>query len=169
VIFRWKFENNSYLKGMHMVRTMPIPIKITFTIPMTKNLLASEANLREHWTKRHARHNVQQFLLDSHMNRYVFFVPSKENNEIGGYFDCYEPEDWLPCIITLTRIAPRALDRDNLPYSLKKITDVICDNLIPGLAPGRADGDKRIKDIIYKQEKGRVREYALKVEIERII
>lgn len=134
---------------------MPIPIKITFTIPMTKNILASEANLREHWTKRHARHNVQQNLIDAYMTRHVHYI----------YPDLTK---LMPCTITLTRISPRALDEDNYLYSQKTIRDALAGHLIPGKAKGRADGDKRLK-FKYAQVKGKVREYALKVEIEKII
>jgi len=68
----------------------------------------------------------------------------------------------LPCEIVITRIAPRSLDKDNLGGALKTIIDTVCDWLIPGLAPGRADGDKRIK-IDFDQKKGDVKEYAVEV------
>ncbi len=71
----------------------------------------------------------------------------------------------LPCTIHVTRLAPRKLDFDNLCYSFKWIVDSICDRLIPGLERGRADGDKRIKEIKYFQEKGNVKEYSVKIEI----
>lgn len=139
--------------------------EVTFTIPMTKDLLASEANIqREHWKIKKNRHDAQQWLIESYMDKYLFFVPGTTNNGEAGYYDSHEPEEYLPCLITITRIAPRALDWDNLLYSLKWITDGICGRLIPGLAPGRADGDKRIS-IQYGQEKGGVREYALRVTI----
>jgi hypothetical protein len=145
-----------------MVKCMPILYKVTFTIPMTKNLLASEANLsREHWTIKKKRHDAQQFLIDSYMNHKVFTLHTTCS------INTIEPEEWLPCRITLARIAPRSLDEDNLLYSLKWVRDAISDNLIPGLAKGRADGDKRL-EFKYNQEKGRPREYALKIEIEKL-
>lgn len=70
----------------------------------------------------------------------------------------------LPCKVTLTRIAPRELDYDNLVTTGKHFRDWISDKLIPGLQPGRADSDKRI-EWEYKQEKGQVREYAIRIEI----
>ncbi len=70
----------------------------------------------------------------------------------------------LPCKITLTRYAERELDsHDNLPASQKFILDAICELLIPGLAAGRADGDKRI-EVAYKQEKAK--RTTLRVDIE---
>lgn len=71
----------------------------------------------------------------------------------------------LPCCIVLTRIAPRELDDDdNLRYAFKSHKDKIADILIPGLAPGRADGDKRLQ-WKYAQEKGKPKEYAMKIQI----
>ncbi len=130
-------------------------MKVEFTIPMTKNLLASEANLqREHWTKKKKRHDIQRWLIDTYCTQYLY-----ANNK--------EPIDWLPCRLILNRIAPRTLDGDNLQYSLKWTRDAIAANLIIGKAPGQADGDPRI-EWIYKQEKGGVREYALRITIEKV-
>jgi len=42
--------------------------------------------------------------------------------------------------IKLIRHAPRELDDDNLNYAFKHIRDTVADLIIPGLAPGRADG-----------------------------
>ncbi len=69
--------------------------------------------------------------------------------------------------IFLTRIAPRALDFDNLVYAFKHIRDVIADTLLPGLAAGRADDDKRLQ-WQYCQEKGRPKEYAFRISIKRL-
>jgi len=62
------------------------------------------------------------------------------------------PEITLPCKIVLTRVSPRSLDTDNLPCAFKWIRDAIADLIIPGLAPGRADGDELI-EWVYEQEK----------------
>jgi hypothetical protein len=70
----------------------------------------------------------------------------------------------LPCEVTLTRIAPRSLDDDNLVSAMKKIRDLVADHIIPGLAPGRADGDPRIT-WKYAQERGKPGEYGLKIEV----
>lgn len=108
----------------------------------------SEANISEHWSARHKRHKAYRKALVAFLRPHR--VPS------------------LPCIVRLTRIAPRGLDRDNLFAALKHPIDVVCDWLIPGLAPGRADGDKNIT-IQYSQEKGGSGVYALKLEISEIL
>ena len=112
-----------------------------FYIPMR---VVSEANLREHWRKRHARHKLIEKTL------WVYFKNAKIE---------------LPCEIMLTRIAPRPLDEDNLiGGAMKHIRDTIADFLIPGKAPGRADADKRLK-WLYRQDHRAPREYALEIEI----
>lgn len=51
-----------------------------------------------------------------------------------------------PVAVTLRRIGPRLLDaHDRLPGSLADVVDGIADALLPGRAPGRADGDPRLK------------------------
>lgn len=105
----------------------------------------SENNSTEHWRKKHARHKIQK-------------------NYIRMQFLIERPQIMLPCTITLTRIAPRALDSDNLQGSLKWIRDSIADNIIEGLSPGRADSDPRLT-WIYAQKKGNIKEYALLIEI----
>lgn len=123
-------------------------MKIEFTIPLTKDLIVSEANRGgEHWTKKHKRHQTQKLLIQSYLN-----------NRIEGPIQ-------LPCCVILTRIAPRSLDQDdNLPMSFKHYKDYIADFIIPNKQMGRADDSKEIT-WIYKQEKGIPKEYAIKVEI----
>jgi hypothetical protein len=103
----------------------------------------SEANLHEHWAKRHSRHSEQKY-------------------KIQLLFMIEQPVIHLPCIIKLTRVAPRALDEDNLIYSFKYIRDYIADQIFPGQKPGRADSDPRLK-WEYSQEKSKPRYYAVKV------
>ena len=105
----------------------------------------SEANCSEHWSKKSKRHRDQK--------KWIII-----------YFFNNNPEVFLPCLIKITRIAPRKLDYDNLCASQKFVVDAICDCLIPGLPAGRADGDPRIK-IEYFQKKGKPKEYAVKIEI----
>ena len=66
-----------------------------------------------------------------------------------------------PCKVVITRVSPRMLDSiDNLPMSVKFVIDTVADLLIPGLKPGRADGDKRVQFQI-EQRKGEVKENVL--------
>lgn len=102
----------------------------------------SEANLIEHWSKKHKRHK-------------------KQKQAISMAFILYKPAVKLPCIIKLSRLSPRLLDSDNLQFSFKWIRDEIANQLIPGLKAGRADDDPNLT-WQYDQEKSK--EKAIKVE-----
>jgi len=111
------------------------------------NLKTVSPNLKEHWGKSSKRHSDQRLLLRCFLKMHL------------------KPEI-LPCTITLTRIAPRQLDYDNLVTSFKHCRDTIADMLIPGLAFGRADGDARIT-WNYEQRRDKAREYGVEVDIEQ--
>ena len=99
-------------------------------------------NVMEHWRVRYKRNKTQCGLLTMQL---------RMNKE----------PLLLPCIVTMTRRGSKPLDDDNYRFSLKAIKDTIADHLIPGLAPGQADGSREIT-WVYKQEKG---ENALIIEI----
>jgi hypothetical protein len=63
--------------------------------------------------------------------------------------------------VHLTRIAPRELDDDNLRGALKSTRDGVADAL------GIDDRDPRVR-WGYGQERGKVREYAVRVEVARL-
>jgi len=66
----------------------------------------------------------------------------------------------LPCVVTVTRVAPRKLDQhDGLPASLKGVIDGVADYLLV------KDNDERITWRV-EQRQGGVREYAAEVRIE---
>lgn len=100
----------------------------------------------EHWTISSKRHRSQK--------RFI---------KLWGLENNINPS-LLPCVVKLTRLAPgNGLDVDeNLPMSVKYCKDYIADLLIPGLAPGRADGSRAIK-WLYDQERHPI--YALRIEI----
>ena len=107
--------------------------------------LVSEANISDHWTKKHKRKQKVRLLLLS-------YLPDLSKCQ-------------LPCKVTLTRIAPRKLDKeDNLPMAFKYVKDFLADKLIPGKAAGRSDDDERI-EWNYEQEKGDPKEYAVYIVI----
>ena len=83
-------------------------------------------NKQEHWTAKKNRNDLLCWWLT--------------------YYWCKDsPQVQLPCTVKVSRIASRLLDEhDNLRMALKPAIDAIADKIIPGLAPGRADGDKRI-------------------------
>lgn len=65
-----------------------------------------------------------------------------------------------PCRVTVTRIAPRALDRhDGLPASAKAVVDGISD------AMGIRDDDARVEWRI-EQRRGRPKQYAVEIRVE---
>ena len=112
-------------------------------------------NCTEHWTKKAKRHKQQQFFV-----RKLF---KKQKAEIK-----------LPCSVKLTRLAPKLLDSDNLPPSMKFIRDEIAAQIFPELViyykrkgkmysnKGQCDNDPRIA-WLYDQEKHPT--LAVKIEI----
>lgn len=103
--------------------------------------IESVDNLREHWSARAKRAREQRQSVWYAMK--AAKMPYK-----------------LPCTITLTRIAPRQLDsHDNLRSGCKASVDAIADWL--DLA---SDADPKVT-WQYAQERGKPKEYALKVEI----
>lgn len=116
---------------------------ITWRLPIK---IANEANSSEHWTKKGKRHQIQK-------------------KWIKAYFLKDRPSIFPPCEVILTRIAPRELDaHDNLKTSLKWIVDEIAAQLTGNHVPGRADDNKEIK-WEYQQEKGKPKEYGLRIEL----
>ena len=120
----------------------------------------SEGNLREHWGAKHKRHTAQR--------RELF-------RALEGV-----ARPRLPATITLTRIAPRKLDRDdNLTNAFKSIKDIIAwwlcmerrdyplTILWAGVRHkiGQYDGDPRLT-WLYAQERGAPKYYAVRIEIE---
>lgn len=107
----------------------------------------SEANDRQHWVIRWNRHRVQkgQVIVAFHKNR----------DNLPSVFP-------LPCLVKLTRVAPRFLDSDNLQAALKYIRDEVANQIIPGKPPGMADGDPRI---VWKYDQVKNKEYAVNIEI----
>lgn len=126
---------------MHKAFSLEIPME-----------LKSEANISEHWSKRHKRHKQQRLILFAALN-----------NHLKGPTRC--EAIYLPCHIVLTRIAPRMLDKeDNLPMSMKAVKDCIADLICPGMAPGRSDDNKQMS-WEFKQEKGLPKQKLLRIEI----
>lgn len=104
----------------------------------------SEANLRIHWGKRARRAKKQREAAR------LLVRAARPALPVSGAIT-----------ITLTRIAPRALDTDNLAVGLKAVRDGVADAL------GLDDGSSRLT-WRYAQEKGKAREYAVRVEIQAV-
>lgn len=112
--------------------------------------LVSEANSREHWAVKSKRRNQQASLLSASVAKTCPEIYTLRGHALQ---------------IQLTRIAPRALDpHDNLPASFKYLLDALCDLILPGYKPGRADGRLNLA-ITYSQEKGEPKQYAVKILI----
>ena len=79
------------------------------------------------------------------------------------FFAKEKPKVELPCIVVLTRVAPRTMDSDNLSSSFKWIRDTIGAELTGIIRAGMGDGDSRIT-WHYEQEKGNPKEYAIKIQ-----
>lgn len=107
-------------------------MSITIELPLR---IESVANRREHWrdrARRTKRHRIAALAVPPHP---------------------------LPCVVTITRIAPRRLDDDNLVGGAKALRDGIADRL------GVDDADPRVT-WRYAQERGRRKEYAVRIRIE---
>ena len=105
--------------------------------------VVSEANLREHWRPRARRSQGQRSAA------MVYCLERFGRN--------WKPTP--PLTITLTRIAPRRLDSDNLARAFKSVRDGIADAL------GIDDGDERLT-WVYNQHRGRPGQYAVAVTID---
>lgn len=101
----------------------------------------------EHWTEKNERHKRQKGAI------ILFLRPHRHIVK-------------LPCIVTLTRYAPKKLGKfDNLPMAFKWILDAICEVITGDYRAGLADDiiEDDI-DVIYKQEI--CQEYGIKVQIQ---
>lgn len=112
---------------------------IAITLPIR---LVSEPNVRQHWAKKAKRVASQRGL-----TRVALFMEPKRARFT------------FPVLTTLTRIAPKPLDDDNLRGACKAVRDGIADAL------GIKDNDPRVT-WAYAQMRGKVREYAVHIKIE---
>lgn len=92
-------------------------MKINLFLP----IILVSPNKVEHWSFRHSR-----------------------NKKIKKLLSSLEIPDYLPCRVLIKRHSTRFFDDDNFVAACKGVRDAVADRLIPGLAPGRADGDTRI-------------------------
>jgi hypothetical protein len=111
---------------------------ITVEIPLRT---VSEMNIRGHWAAKAVR--VKRHRQTTHWALLTTVKPA------------------LPCTVTLTRIAPRALDGDNLQASFKATRDGVADWLQVD------DRDPRVT-WRYGQRRGMSKQYAVEVCIESI-
>jgi len=103
-----------------------------------KTKTVSEPNVKEHWAAKHRRAKKQRVLAK-------FMCETAAGFKRG-----------MPGSVTITRVAPRQLDTDNLAASNKAIRDGIADAL--GI-------DDRADIWHYAQDKGESKEYGVRIEI----
>lgn len=103
----------------------------------------SEANAHEHWRNRQKRAKT---------HRLTAWAKTMNHSATDGPFE-------FPLVVTITRVAPRALDDDNLAGSQKHVRDGIADAL------GIDDRDPRVS-WRYAQRRGEPKQYAVEVSIE---
>ena len=101
--------------------------------------IESTPNLREHWAARSRRAGKHKH------DTYFALKASRAPHE-------------LPCVVTLTRVAPRTLDTDNNVSGLKAVRDGV------SLWLGVDDADPRVM-WRYAQTKAGTKQYGLLVEI----
>ena len=124
---------------------------IEFTAPVR---IESEMNRRDHWAKRKRRFDEQRRTVAYSWPKWT--VPTEP---VPWPYRGYGPG---PFVVTLTRIGPRKLDSDNLASGFKAARDQIAFTL------GIDDGSERLT-WKYEQERGKPREYAIRVRIQPIL
>lgn len=125
---------------------------IEFTAPI-KIVSESNRSVGRHWAvvRRRFRSHARDIALC------LKNAETKANDRIWNW-----PMGASRIVVTLTRIAPRRLDsHDNLRSGFKGAADQIAHELVID------DGDSRI-EWRYAQERGKPREYAVRIRIERI-
>jgi hypothetical protein len=103
----------------------------------------SVLNLREHWSKRAKRAAEHRAL-----TRMALAGPLRARPCV------------LPVRVTLTRVAPRELDSDNAQGACKSVRDGCADAL-------GVDDRTPLVEWVYRQRKGRPREYGVEISIEK--
>ena len=118
------------------------------TLPLR---LVSLTNQREHWAKKAKRAKEHRGLAK------LALEGVKRRAWPGTRLFVAKGETLA---VALTRVAPRKLDDDNLRASAKSVRDGVADWI------GIDDGDPRI-EWRYEQERGKPKEYAVRIRIER--
>ena len=114
---------------------------ISVTIPIW---LKSSSNLREHWSARMRRNKSHKMLAQAELRSHFIDRPPSKKDRF---------------IVTLTRIAPRMLDDDNLAAAFKGVRDGVAK------AMGIDDRQSPLLKWVYEQEKGEPKYYAIRIEV----
>ena len=119
--------------------------------------LVSEANAHEHWRVRQRRAKAQRAAVSLSMSAEIRARTS--GGLLYGAKLLQHPRELLPCVVTITRIAPRSLDDDNLVGSAKHVRDGVADAL--GI-----DDRSPLVQWRYAQRRGKPREFAVEITLE---
>lgn len=105
--------------------------------------VVSEANDRGHFRRKHQRSRQQKLACE------MSWVQAGRPSLVG----------MAPAQVTLTRVAPRGLDDDNLARGFKSIRDWVASKMGLDDKPGSG------LTWVYQQERGEVRQYRATIEI----
>lgn len=136
-----KEVNQEALNQFLTFATKVKPGRIEIVLPLRT---VSEANCFEPWRKKYKRHKAQK--------RAVTFalIPVKQSIK-------------LPCLLRITRYAPKELDaHDNLRMAVKYILDQCCAEITNDFRPGRADSNAFFT---FEYDQKKCKTYAVKIEI----
>ena len=120
---------------------------VTMSLPLSKPL-PSAANLREHWAAKAKRVKAQRVYVGILLRQHERQLRALGWPAVAGRMH-----------VTLSRVAPRKLDDDNLQSGFKALRDGIADRF------GVDDGDPRIR-FKYDQVRGKAKEYGARVLVE---
>lgn len=123
---------------------------IAFTAPVR---IESEMNRRDHWTGRRKR------FIQQHRDTSLVWLGYRAAKRASVDATLMAIHSSKEIIVTLTRIAPRRLDTDNLASGFKGVRDFIAQTIL-----FENDGSERI-DWRYHQERGKPKEYSVRIEI----
>jgi hypothetical protein len=133
-------------------RPQPVTVPAPFQVGTSADVMlmsipirtVSEMNQREHWATRRKRKVIQQ--------AHVAIAFS------GSNATWWRRNHQPPYAVTLTRIAPRRFDSDNLASSWKHVQDEVARQL------GIDDGSDLVR-WTYEQKKGLPKQYAVEIRI----
>ena len=130
---------------------------VSFSVPIK---LESEANAREVWQVKATRAQRQRAAVTKHApgRKVTEFNASAKRTRV---YTRWVEVPRFPCVVTITRIAPRELDSDNVVGSAKYVRDQVAELL------GVDDRDPRVEWVV-RQRKGEAKQYGVEIMVESV-